>query len=441
MCYNKSMKNIELPKSLIELSDIFKQNGKKLYIVGGYIRNALLGFCETDIDICGDVLCDEIKKMLKNSIFSVKLINEKLGTIHIKSKVSEEEFEYSPFRQEKYEAGGFHSPTSIKFIKDIKTDCLRRDFTCNAIYYDIQEQKILDFCSGVQDVLEHRIKTVNVPQKTFDDDGLRILRMVRLSCELDFNIDENTFLVAKEKISWLKDIKEERFNKEIISILFSDFKYDAIKNPYGPKKGFDLLNKLGAWGYIFREISFNIGVDEVNKRLQNPWFNVNEVIPSVHRLSVFVFNILKALKLEINEQNIEQVLGQNGLMINKQERTLQKKLLVALDKSFSIKNEEIPSFIQENGEIISRLLDLLRLFGIGENIRTSFKLFKQDGVPMEIKDLKVNGYDIMKNFPNIEKRDYAKIFNDILKECLLIPEMNTKENLLNFIRRKYIWLK
>ena len=438
MCYNKSMKNIELPKSLIELSDIFKQNGKKLYIVGGYIRNALLGFCETDIDICGDVLCDEIKKMLKNSIFSVKLINEKLGTIHIKSKVSEEEFEYSPFRQEKYEVGGFHSPTSIKFIKDIKKDCLRRDFTCNAIYYDIQEQKILDFCSGVQDVLEHRIKTVNVPQKTFDDDGLRILRMVRLSCELDFNIDENTFLVAKEKISWLKDIKEERFNKEIISILFSDFKYDAIKNPYGPKKGFDLLNKLGAWGYIFREISFNLGVDEVNKRLQNPWFNVNEVIPSVHRLSVFVFSILKALKLEINEQNIEQVLGQNGLMINKQERTLQKKLLVALEKSFSIKNEEIPSFIQENGEIMSRLLDLLRLFGIGENIRTSFRLFKQDGVPMEIKDLKVNGYDIMKNFPNIEKRDYAKIFNDILKECLLIPEMNTKENLLNYIRRKYI---
>ena len=432
------MKNIEIPKSLQELSDIFEQNGKKLYIVGGFIRNAILGFCETDIDICGDSTYEEIKEFLKNSIFSVKLINEKLCTIHIKSKVSEEEFEYSAFREEEYESGGNHTPTKIKFIKDIKKDAMRRDVTCNSIYYDLQEKKMVDFFDGQRDVLEHKIKTVNNPQKTFDDDGLRILRMVRLACELDFNIDEETFLVAKEKVSWLKDISQERFNKEIISILFSDFKYDSIKNPNCPRKGINLLCELGAFGYIFREIGFELGVDEMNKRLKENWAIVFKVAPSTHRLSVFVFELLKGLKLEINKSNIEKVLGKNGLMVNKQEIMVQQELLCALNESFGILNQDIPPYVQKYGENITRVLDLLRVFGEGDNIRSVYKIMKEDNVPIKISDLAINGDDIIKNFPSIEKRKYSSIFNGLLKECCFLPEMNTKDNLLKWIRSKFV---
>lgn len=439
MCYNVGMKKIEIPNSLQELSDIFKQNGKKLYVVGGFIRNALLGFCETDIDICGDAKFEEIKKMLKNSIFSVKLISEKLNTIHIKSKVSEEEFEYSTFREEIYDSGGQHTPNKINFVDDIKKDYIRRDFTCNSIYYDLQEKKILDFCDGTRDVLEHKIKTVNLPQKTFDDDGLRILRMVRLACELDFDIDEETFLVAKEKISWLKDISQERFNKEIFAILFSDFKYDSIKNPNCPRKGLNLLCELGAFGYIFREISLSLGTDEVNKRLGGNWAIVFKNAPSSHRLSVFVFELLKALKLEINRENIEKVLGANGLMVSRPEILLQSNLLMALNEGFTIQNQNIPSFVQKNGENITRILELMRVFNIGDNIRAVYKIMKEDGVPIRVKDLAINGYDIMKYFPVIEKKEYSHIFEELLKECLFIPEMNTKENLLKLIRSKYIW--
>ena len=416
------MKNIEIPKSLQELSDIFNQNGRKIYIVGGFIRNALLGFCETDIDICGDSTYEEIKKFLKNSIFSVKLISEKLSTIHIKSKVSEEEFEYSTFRQETYSQGGNHTPTKIKFIKDIKKDFVRRDFSCNAIYYDIKEKKILDFCSGVQDVLEHRIRTVDAPQKTFDDDGLRILRMIRLACELDFDIEENTFLVAQEKISWLKDISQERFNKEIISILFSDFKYDSIKNPNCPRKGLSILCDLGAFGYIFREISFNLGVDEVNKRLKKPWAIVFKSTPSSHRLSVFVFELLKALKLDITKENIEKVLGKNGLMVGRQETLLQTKLLLALDKSFNIQNQDIPRFVQQNGENIVRILDLLRVFGIGDNIRSIYAIMKEDKVPLTIKDLAINGNDLWHLFQKFQNKKTQKFLMKCSKNAVLFQK-------------------
>lgn len=438
MCYNGCMKKIEIPNSLKELNSLFYQNGKKLYVVGGYIRNALLGFCETDIDICGDATYEEVKKILKNSIFSLKLINEKLNTIHIKSTVSEEEFEYSPFRKEIYGEGGNHTPTKIEFISNITQDMLRRDFSCNSIYYDLQTNEIIDGCDGVKDVLEHKIRTVDLPQKTFDCDGLRILRMIRFCCELSFDIDENTFLVAKEKISYLKDISQERFNKEIVSILFSDFKYDSIKNPNCPKKGLNLLCELGAFGYVFRQLAFEFGVEKLNEILKNA-FNTTKInIPTIHRISLFCYEVLKALNLEINYENTEKVLGQNGLMLNKQEILTQSKILMAVDKSFNLKNEEIPLFVQQNSENIIRILDFLRLFSLGDNIRSVYNIMKEDNVPMSIKDLKINGDDLIKNFPQIEKTSYSKIFENLLRECCYLPELNSKENLLKYVRSKYI---
>lgn len=434
MCYNGCMKKIEIPNSLKELNSLFNQNGKKLYVVGGYIRNALLGFCETDIDICGEATYEEIKKFLKNSIFSLKLINEKLNTIHIKSKVSEEEFEYSPFRKEIYDEGGNHTPTKIEFITDIKQDMLRRDFSCNSIYYDLETNEIIDGCDGVKDVLEHKIRTVDLPQKTFDCDGLRILRMVRFCCELSFDIDENTFLVAREKISQLKDISQERFNKEIVSILFSDFKYDSIKNPNCPKHGLNLLCELGAFGYVFRQLAFEFGIEKLNEILKNAFTETKTNIPTIHRISAFCYEILKALDLEMNFENTEKVLGQNGLMLNKQEISTQAKILMAVEKSFDLKNDEIPLFVQQNSENIVRILDFLRLLNLGDNIRAVYKIMKEDNVPMSIRDLKINGDDLIKNFPKIKRTSYSKIFERLLKECCYLPELNSKENLLKYVR-------
>lgn len=432
------MKKLELPKSLIELSDLFKKNNEKLYIVGGFVRNALLGFCETDIDICGRLRYDEIQKMLKNTIFSVKLINEKLSTVHIKSKVSEEEFEYSTFRVESYNKGGNHTPTKIEFVDDIKKEYKRRDFTCNAIYYDIQAQKIVDYCDGVRDVLEHTIKTVDAPTTTFDDDGLRILRMVRFASELDFDIDEDTFLVAKQKISNLKDISQERFNKEFFSILFSDFKYDSIKNPSAPTRAIKMLCELEAFSYIFREIAFDMSMKKINENLKLNWLVYFGQAPSIHRLSVFVYDFLKALKLDITKNNIEKVLGQNGLMVSKNEIKLQSAVLTAVEEIKSLKENDIKLFIQKNHLNITRIIDLSRIFGFGDEIKTTLNIMICDKVPMEIKDLAINGYDIMNNFPQIEKSHYSSIFEDILTKCCFMPEINEKQRLLNYVRSRFI---
>ena len=436
MCYNANMK-LNIPQSLKELAKYFSLAGNKLYIVGGFVRNSLLGFVETDFDICGPMKYEDVETMLQNSVFDVTLINKNLGTLHIKSKISEEVFEYTTFRKESYSQGGAHRPEKVVFVKDIKKDAIRRDFTCNAIYYDIFEDKIVDLFSGVQDTLQKTLRTVNVPDKTFDDDGLRILRLARISAELDFDVNEECYITAKEKISNLKDISQERFHKEILQMLFADYKYDAINNPNCPTKAINFLNDWGAWGYILRSLSLEHGMQWVNEKLSKPWVQYLDNADAIHRVSVFTYEILRALDLPINLENVDKILGQNGLMLSKKEVRLQADILTALNEQNVLHDEAaIRKFIQKNHKIILRVIDLSKIFVGNLQIEHIYHLMKLDKVPMSLKDLAIGGQDLIKFCPEIKKENYSYVLNSLLEVCALMPEFNTKENLLTFIKRE-----
>ncbi len=427
---------LEIPKSLKELCLLFAQQNSPLYLVGGYVRNSLLGFVETDIDICGPLRYDKVQKMLSGTIFDAKVKNEKLGTLLIKSKVSEEEFEYTTFRKENYSRGGNHSPDDVCFITDIREDASRRDFTCNAVYYNISNNSIIDFFGGTDDTFKRVLKTVNLPEITFDDDGLRILRLARMSAELDFEIDENCYNIAKAKIEQLKDISQERFNKEILSILFADFKYDAISNPNAPLKGISVLSDFGAWGYIFRQLAFEYGIKNINEKLKEKWCYSIVSSPSFHRVSLFTYEILNALKLPINSKNINAILGQDGLMLSKKEVLLQTRILCGIEDIKTLVNDDIRIFIIKNSEIISRILSLARILGIGENIQAVYNFMKMDNAPFSVKELAISGNDIIENFPNIPRQKYGELFNAMLLRCAITPELNTKKNLFNILKGK-----
>ena len=122
-----------------------------IYVVGGYVRNKIAGLGETDIDISGPAVADALGLSKR---YRTEVVNYKLGTVVI--KYNEDTFEYTPFRVEKYAEGGGHSPVSVMFTTDITKDALRRDFTCNAIYYDIKNNKIIDPLGGIADI-EHKL--------------------------------------------------------------------------------------------------------------------------------------------------------------------------------------------------------------------------------------------------------------------------------------------
>ena len=128
---------IEISEDLEKLAHKLK-NKAELFVVGGYVRNSLLGIGDTDIDLCSKLTPEELKTYLKNTNYIVKDKSKKLGTVTI--SIGDEVYEHTTFRSEEYDGTGKHSPVSICFVDDIRQDAKRRDFTVNCIYYSITKK-------------------------------------------------------------------------------------------------------------------------------------------------------------------------------------------------------------------------------------------------------------------------------------------------------------
>ena len=241
--------NIKYPKYLDELSRIFADNGHTLYIVGGYVRDALLGFISDDIDICSDALPEKVEHMLEGSdIFSIAETRLPMGTVIIKCEG--DALEYTAFRRESYRGDGTHAPEQVSFSATIEQDALRRDFTCNALYYDIAQSRILDFFGGADDIANHMLITTRAPHDVFSEDALRILRMARIAAEVKFipGIDETD--AAKLLAQSLNKLSKERIVAEIARLLSSDTKYIG-SDKSNVEIGMQVLFESGAAEVLF----------------------------------------------------------------------------------------------------------------------------------------------------------------------------------------------
>lgn len=422
---------IQLDEDLLALAKIFKSKGYDLYIVGGFVRNALLGFCETDIDICSSAKPNEVFEILKGTDFVGKLINKDLGTIHINKFDKALEYEHTTFRAEVYDKGGNHSPKAVKFVDDIRQDASRRDFSANALYLNILSGQVLDFYNGIEDVKNHILKTVETPQIVFSRDGLRILRLVRIAGELNFEIDKETFSTAQNLVSQLDDISQERFNKEIISMLFADYKYKFIQNPDAPVKCLKLLSILGAWEYVLTK--FYNSLNDSQRNFNNIEWKLLQKAPPALRITSFVIDMLDGLGVEATAQNVIDILGINGIMLNKKEVTRQLSIIlnfmqIRLNKVNSEKKCRL--FIQSNYSYLNELLGLCKIAGIGENLFKVVEIMKIDKTPFSLKELDINGNDLIEYYPELPKELYSKVLNGLLNMCAIMPELNKKEALL-----------
>ncbi len=231
---------IDVSKNLKELSKFFPEN---LYVVGGYVRNKIIGLESGDVDICSSVDLEELTKRLSNSKFSVKVKNLRLGTVLI--SVGDESFEYTAFRTEEYSEDGSHFPIKVSKTESLEKDALRRDFTINSIYYNVNKDECVDICHGIVDIKDKIIRANVDANKLFGDDAERILRMVRIAGELGFNIEKNTLNGAKKNIEKLKNLENNRKYLELEKILNSDRRYKSLNTNL--KKTLRLLNDLCVW--------------------------------------------------------------------------------------------------------------------------------------------------------------------------------------------------
>ena len=217
------------------LADLFDKHGYKLYLVGGTVRDYLLGLPLSDMDAVTDATPIEIIKFLPdaNTTFA------HLGSLKYKDE-SGVKFDITTLREESGYLDSRH-PSKVIFVKDPKDDYQRRDFTVNAMYMD-KDLKIYDFCGGQQDLKDRVLRMVGNPDQRLKEDPLRILRAIRFHLMYDLKIDDKLMEAMRDRFYLLKNITDAKIESEMAKIDLTKSSREAKEEIFSQ---FDIANLHG----------------------------------------------------------------------------------------------------------------------------------------------------------------------------------------------------
>lgn len=237
--------NIPLPADLMDIHKRMKMGGRGLYLVGGAVRDALLGKTPDDYDLATEADPDRVIKILqRDSTLRIDLTGKSFGVVRVKTPAGEE-YEIATFRKD---IGGGRRPDAVEWT-GIEEDANRRDLTVNALYYDLETKEVVDFIGGIEDVKNGVIRTVGDPVERFDEDRLRILRVPRFAARMGSEIDKETVSAILED-NELIDVPPERIKEEVLK---------AIKQAVSVQDFFIKLEQLQLIPQIFPGLSISSG--------------------------------------------------------------------------------------------------------------------------------------------------------------------------------------
>lgn len=209
------MGTINLPSTVCWILDKLNSNGFEGYIVGGCVRDSLMGFIPHDWDICTSALPQQIMDLFSDC--KIVPTGLKHGTITV--VIDSIPFEITTFRKDGEYKDNRH-PNEVEFVSDLKVDLLRRDFTINAMAYN-NKDGLIDLFGGEEDINNKIVRCVGNPNDRFQEDALRMLRAIRFAIRYGFRIDKPTLESLYVHRHLLQNISAERVNSEITKILNS----------------------------------------------------------------------------------------------------------------------------------------------------------------------------------------------------------------------------
>lgn len=397
------------------LAELFPKE-TPIYLVGGIVRNAILGYGGGDIDMAGAMLADDIIEILRDTEYSIIAKYPRTGTVVI--AYGEERYEYTTFRTDYYPINGSHTPDNIRFTQDIYEDASRRDFRANAIYYDILLDRIVDPLGGVQDISNKVLSTCKSADSTLGEDALRILRLARFCGELGFTPSADALSVAQQRAKTVKEISVERIQDELEKILVADKRY-GIRD--GAIIGLDLLTKIGVMRYIIPELDTARGVK------QNPKYHLYDVYghtlecvrlsPINIRRAALFHDIAKPQLITkygnsyshdvVGEEITRRIMARLKYSNKDIEYTAKLVRIHMFNLDGGAKAATVRRFIRDNYEVYEdflalRVADKLasgRCEQSPEEILSSFRIqediIKGNGVPINIQELDIDGNDLI----------------------------------------------
>lgn len=228
-----------------------------LYAVGGAVRDALAGLpASPDIDLAAPASAEEFSRLAQRCGLQVHGVYKNTGTVNFGDGA--QKFEFTSFRTDTYRRGE-HAPAAVAFTQDIRTDALRRDFLCNAVYYDIAKGTLEDPLGGADDARAHVLRTTRAAEEVFAEDGLRLMRLARQAAQLGFAPAEECVEGARQNAARICFISPERIFAELQAILHADEKYGRR---YAHYEGLKLLERTEVLGHILPELAAGKGLPQ-----------------------------------------------------------------------------------------------------------------------------------------------------------------------------------
>ena len=420
-----------------------------LYIVGGYVRDELASLKGRvqDIDICAPASHDEFLKIAEGCGAEIDAVYRNTGTV--KLGFGEEKYEFTCFRSDEY-VRGVHTPVKTFFTDDIMLDARRRDFKCNAVYYDIAKGELCDPLGGIEDIENRRISTVADADKVFGEDGLRLMRLARFGAQLNFTPTDECLAGAKNNCKLIADISAERIYAELDAILHADGKYGFSGAQY---KGLKILDDIRVLDVILPELTLGRGMG------QNFSFHDHDVLEHSLRCVLYADRNIRLVALlhdvgkprafidggnyyshdKIGEQIVQNIC--NRLKVPKK-LTAEVARLTSLhmyDLRCDAHEGKIRKLIVKNKDIFDKLLALKQadFSACKDNSEEApcvtkwkgiYEKMRAEGAPTELKELKIRGDEVIKC--GVPARLAGKVLDELLTDCALNARLNDKKTLI-----------
>ena len=439
------MIDLIIPQKVKDLIKKFQENKAEIYIVGGGVRDLMLGREVKDWDFTTNLTPDEMKKIFPKNSFC----NNAFGTFSVVGK-NGEIFEITTFRTENGYSDNRH-PDEVKWGKSLEEDLERRDFTINAMTIDAND-KIIDLYQGQKDLENKLIRTVGEADERFKEDALRLMRAVRIASQIGFEIESKTMESIKRNAGLINNIAGERIRDELFKILLSE----------NSVKGIELLRDSGLLNEIIPELLEGVDMVQKGHHIDDVWThnlktleNCNSKNP-VTRLAALLHDVGKPRSMvgegsERTFHNHEIIGSRIALKIGKRLRLSNQELnqLFRLTRwhMFTVQETQtdkaVRRFIRNiTPEYIDEMIALRRGDRLGSGSKETswrWELFKERIVevqkqPFAVRDLKVKGEDVMEILNIKPGPKIGEVLNAIFKEVEEDPTLNEREILLEKIK-------
>lgn len=416
--------------------------GFKAYIVGGAVRDSIMGIAPSDYDIATNAKPYQVKSLFSRTIDT----GLKHGTVTV--VCNKTGFEVTTFRTEG-EYKDMRHPESVSYVDDIETDLKRRDFTVNAMAYSINGG-FLDCFGGLSDIEKRLIRCVGDSEKRFKEDALRMLRAVRFAACLDFDIDEDAVSAIKKCAVLIKNVSGERILSELNKILLSD----------NPEKIY-LLYKTGLMRYVLDDLFPCFSTEQNNKyHIYNVGEHIVETVRNtpkdlILRWAALLHDIGKPVCQSCDANGIYHFYGHHKESMRIANDILHKLRMdkdsihdiLVLIENHDVHMDTSPTAVKRmlarTGEVLFfKLLELQEADNKAKNplyindrlgkirkVRERAQQIIAEGQPYTVSQLQINGRDLIK-LGYRAGREIGDVLKYLLNEVLIDPSLNNREYLI-----------